>query len=155
MAKAKLARVCLAGLIVLVGLLTGCGPSAATPAAQFDVSEADVQAIRQTASDYIDGWYEGNVERMERSLYDQLAKRWITSDRVDTTTKWQMLDMTEAGGGKDAPGEKKNTITILDVYENVAMVRTDSPEYVDYLQMGKVNGKWIIINVLWAPKEAE
>jgi hypothetical protein len=151
----KLTRVCLACLIALAGLLAGCGPSAATPAAPVEASEADLQAIRQTASDYIDGWYEGNVERMERSLYDQLAKRWITSDQVDTTTKRQMLDMTEAGGGKNAPGDKKNTVTILEVYGNIAMVKTDSPEYVDYLQMGKVKGKWIIINVLWAMKEAE
>ncbi len=155
MAKSKLTRICSACLVVLAGLLAGCGPTTATPTASFDASEADLQAIRQTASDYIDGWYEGNVERMERSLYDQLAKRWITSDQVDTTTKWQMLDMTEAGGGKNAPGDKKNTVTILEVYGNIAMVKTDSPEYVDYLQIGKVKGKWIIINVLWAMKEAE
>jgi hypothetical protein len=46
-------------------------------------------------------------------------------------------------------------VTILDVYDNVAMVKTMSAEYVDYLQMGKVNGKWIIINVLWTEREPE
>jgi hypothetical protein len=140
-------------MMILIVLLAGCSASTNVPPTPFHASVEDLEAIRQTASDYIDGWYEGNAERMERSLYDLLTKRWITSNRVDTTTKWEMIDMTKAGGGKNVPGEKKNTITILDVYGNIAMVKTDSAEYVDYLQLGKVDGKWIIINVLWAEKE--
>jgi hypothetical protein len=142
----------LAGLLALA--LTSCGLSA-TSTVPINASDADLVAIRQAASDYIDGWYAGDVERMERSLYDRLSKRWINSERVDTTTKWEMLDLTKAGGGKDYAGEKKTVVTILDVYGNIAMVKTVSPEYVDYLQMGKVNGKWIIINVLWAEKKPE
>ena len=138
----------------LAALLAGCGPAAA-PAAPIKASATELAAIRQTALDYIDGWYTGDAERMERSLYDQLAKRWITSNRVDTTTKWQMIDMTKAGGGKNYAGDKTSTVTILDVYGNTAIVKTVSPEYVDYLQMGQVDGKWIIINVLWAEKEPE
>ena len=143
---------CLAVLLAL--LLAGCG-RAAVPITPLNVSEADLAAIQQTASDYIDGWYTGDAERMERSLYDFLSKRWITSNRVDTTTKWEMVDMTKAGGGKNYDGDKKTTVTILDVYGNIAMVKCVSPEYIDYLQMGKVNGKWRIINVLWAEKEPE
>ncbi len=145
--KMNFGLLCLAGLLVLVS--AGCRSSAAP----LDASEADQAAIRQTASDYIDGWYTGDPERMERSLYDFLTKRWITNDRVDSTTKWEMIDMTKGGGGKDYPGDKKTTISILDVYGNIAMVKCVSPEYIDYLQMGKVNGKWVIINVLWAEKE--
>ncbi len=145
---------CLCLTVLLALLLAGCGPSAA-PAAPLNASEADLAAIRQTASDYIDGWYTGNAERMERSLYDFLSKRWITSDRVDTTTKWEMVDMTKGGGGKDYAGDKTSTVTILDAYGNIAVVKCVSPEYIDYLQVGKVNGKWIIINVLWAEKKPE
>jgi hypothetical protein len=150
--KVKFRCLCLAVLLPL--LLSGCG-SMAAPTAPLNASEADLAAIRQTASDYIDGWYTGDAERMERSLYDFLSKRWIVDDRVDTTTKWEMVDMTKGGGGKDYLGAKKSMVTILDVYENIAVVKCDSPEYIDYLQIGKVNGKWIIINVLWAEKKSE
>jgi hypothetical protein len=150
--KVKFSCLCLAILLAL--LLPGCGPTTA-PASPLNASEADLAAIRQTASDYIDGWYTGDAERMERSLYDFLSKRWIVDDRVDSTTKWEMVDMTKGGGGKDYPGKKKSTVTILDVYENIAVVKCDSPEYIDYLQIGKVKGKWIIINVLWAEKKSE
>ncbi|HEX6315687.1 MAG TPA: nuclear transport factor 2 family protein, partial [Gemmatimonadaceae bacterium] len=36
---------------------------------------ADSAAIRAAALDYIEGWYEGNAERMERALHPELAKR--------------------------------------------------------------------------------
>lgn len=145
-------HLCFAGLLTLV--LAGCSPST-THVVPRDTSEADLAAIRQIASDYIDGYYAGDVERIERSLYDFLSKRWIDDDRVDSTTKWDMIALTEGGGGKDYPGDKTTTITILDVYRNIAMVKCDSPEYVDYVQMGKVEGKWIIINVLWTEKKPE
>ena len=41
---------------------------------QSTVPNADAAAIRQTALDYIEGWYEGNPERMERALHPELAK---------------------------------------------------------------------------------
>lgn len=37
--------------------------------------ESETEAIRQTALDYIEGWYTGNAERMERSLHPELAKK--------------------------------------------------------------------------------
>src|SRR5262245_8717657 len=43
-------------------------------------SEADLAAIKQTALDYIDGWYEGSAERMERALHPELAKRIVITD---------------------------------------------------------------------------
>jgi hypothetical protein len=45
--------------------------------------------IRQTTLDYIEGWYNGDPERMERSLHPDLAKRIVVpnpdgaGDRLD------------------------------------------------------------------------
>ncbi len=36
-------------------------------------TSADSAAIRQAALDYIEGWYEGNAERMERALHPDLS----------------------------------------------------------------------------------
>jgi len=38
---------------------------------------ADSTAVRATALDYIEGWYEGNAERMGRALHPNLAKRIV------------------------------------------------------------------------------
>ena len=140
--------------IVLFLLLAACSPINATPApAQAaTASPEDLQAIRQSASDYIDGWYEGNPMRMENALHDSLVKRHINGYLVENLSKELMVSYTRSGGGKSYQGDKKNTITILDVYGDIATVKTESPEFIDYLHMGKVDGKWVIINVLWTEK---
>jgi hypothetical protein len=41
----------------------------------------------------------------------------------------------------------------LDRFQNAASVRIDAGEWIDYLHLGKIGGKWKIINVLWERKE--
>jgi hypothetical protein len=151
-------RLCLA--IFLGFVLTGCSPSPAalpitpvsTPTAQFNASDEDIKAIQQTALDYIEGWYEGNAERMERSLHPDLVKRTIQANQIYTNSAEEMVSYTRKGGGNTFTGQKKNIVTILDVYNDIATVKADSAEYIDYLHIGKVNGRWVIINVLWTRK---
>lgn len=152
-------HLCLA--IVLGFLLVSCSSSPAvspaapvpSPAVPINASAEDLEAIRQTSLDYIEGWYEGNPERMERSLHPDLVKRIIRSNQVDTLSAEDMVDYTRQGGGKSFTGLKKNIITILDVYNDIATVKAESAGYIDYLHVGKVNGKWVIINVLWTVKQ--
>jgi len=51
-------------------------------------------------------------------------------------------------------GKLEVTITILDIFENIATVKatTEYFPFIDYCHLGKVNGEWKIINVLWAMK---
>lgn len=43
---------------------------------------SDLDAVRDTAMDYVQGYYEGDAERMPRSLHPQLAKRGFKRDPV-------------------------------------------------------------------------
>jgi hypothetical protein len=38
---------------------------------------------------------------------------------------------------------------ITNIYRNAATVRIDATTWVDFLHVGKVDGRWVIINVLW------
>ncbi|MEW6206898.1 MAG: nuclear transport factor 2 family protein [Acidobacteriota bacterium] len=122
-------------------------------------SEADAAAIRQAALDYIEGWYEGNAERMERALHPELAKRIVRTDpKSGRSSLGQMSAMslvqgTRNGGGKSTPKEKQQKdVTILDVFEGAASVKVVATGWIDYLHMAKWNGRWIIVNVLWELK---
>ncbi|NLP12112.1 nuclear transport factor 2 family protein, partial [bacterium] len=44
---------------------------------------------------------------------------------------------------------QRKDITILDAFGNTACVRVDAADWVDFLQLGKLNGQWQIVNVLW------
>jgi len=120
---------------------------------------SDAAAIKQTALDYIEGWYEGNAERMEKALHPELAKRIVrTNPQNNRSSLSQMSAMslvqgTRGGGGKDTPKEKQQKdVTILDVFENAASVKVVASDWIDYLHMAKFNGHWVIVNVLWELK---
>jgi len=121
-------------------------------------SPADTTAIKQTALDYIEGWYEGNAERMERALHPELAKRIVRTNqegnsRLDQMSAMSLVLGTRRGGGKNTPAEKQQKdVTILDVYENAASVKVVASDWIDYLHMAKSNGRWVIVNVLWELK---
>ena len=115
----------------------------------------DTQAIYQAVSDYYDGWYEANAERMERCLHTDLTKRSIRLDDTGNEylrqlTRDQMVEATRQGGGTDAPPEKRNwTITILDQYEEIGTVKVAAGEYREYIHVARQDGQWLIVNVLY------
>ena len=125
---------------------------------QGNVSEADKAGITATALDYIEGWYEGNAERMERALSPDLAKRIVMNNPQGRSALQQMSAMSlvqgvKRGGGKDTPREnQRKDIIILDVYENAASVKIVASDWIDYLHVAKFNGRWVIVNVLWELK---
>jgi hypothetical protein len=127
---------------------------------QTTTTDADRAAIKQTALDYIEGWYEGNPERMERALHPDLAKRIVRTNAQGQSQLGQMSAMglvqgVKRGGGKDTPREKQQRdVTILDVYGNAASVKIVASDWIDYLHIAKFNGRWVIVNVLWELKPA-
>jgi hypothetical protein len=134
---------------------------ASTARAQTTAANADAAAIRQTALDYIEGWYEGNAERMERALHPELAKRIVRTNpqnnqsRLDQMGAMSLVQGTRRGGGRNTPKERQQKdVTILDVYESAASVKIIASDWIDYLHVAKFNGRWVIVNVLWELKPA-
>src|ERR1700682_2149952 len=107
-------RSCFIALALLLACSFEAGAQTSVP------SVADQAAIKQPALDYIEGWYEGNAERMERALHPELAKRIVTT-RGENSVLGQMSAMTlisstARGGGKQTPKEKQQKdVTILDI----------------------------------------
>ena len=129
--------------------------AAMTTLAQAD---ADREAIKRTAVNYAEGWYEGNAEKMESSLSPDLAKRIARTNaqnqtRLDHMTAMALVQGTRGGFGKQTPSaEQQKDVTILDVLGGAATVKLEMRDWVDYMHIAKINGKWLIVNVLWEMK---
>jgi hypothetical protein len=129
------------------------------PAAANAQTATDSSAIRAAALDYVEGWYDGNPERMTRAVHPELVKRIVVSD---TTTKRSVLQNmgatalvngTRHGWGKETPKDRQQKdVTILDIYGNAASAKAVMADWIDYLQLAKVDGRWVIVNVLWERK---
>ena len=64
-----------------------------------------------------------------------------------------LIQYTRAAYGAQTPkDEQQKDVMILDVYGNTASVKTVARDFIDYLHLGKVDGEWKIINVLWEMK---
>ena len=139
-------------ILALAGILLVAPASAAQTA-------ADTAGIRQTALDYIEGWYEGNAERMERAVHPDLAKRIVNTDQrgrsvLGHQSAMTLVQGTRRGGGRETPAaEQRKDVRILDIFSNTASVRVDASTWIDYMQIAKWNGRWVIINVLWENRQ--
>ncbi len=123
--------------------------------ATADPVPADTAAIRAAALDYLQGWYTGDAERMARAVHPMLAKRIAEPGtdgrtRVEHMTADELVAGTRRGGGRNAPGARRADVRVLDVFGDAASVRVDADAWVDYLQLARVDGRWRIVNVLWA-----
>lgn len=122
-------------------------------------SDADREAIKQTALDYIEGFYDGNAERMGRSLHPDLAKRIVRSNpstgknKLDHMTAPTLVQIAGSMKSRAVPKDKQQKdVTILDLFENAASVKVVANDWIDYLHVSKFDGRWVIVNVLWEMK---
>lgn len=120
----------------------------------FEVSQGDLNAIQQTALDYIEGWYDCNADRAIKALHPELVKRSINNNIIRGLNTHDMLNFIQAGQGSKFNKDRQIAITVLDVFKDIATVKIESAEYNDYAHLGKINGRWVIINILWGFKNS-
>ncbi|WP_432720694.1 nuclear transport factor 2 family protein [Jeongeupia wiesaeckerbachi] len=112
----------------------------------------DIVAV---AHDYTDGWYNGDGPRMKRAIYEKLVKREIPQNgdktKISDLSPEGLVFYTAKGtGATSEPGLRRNDVKVLDIYNGMAMVRVDMQDWVDYMQMAKIDGRWQIVNVIWS-----
>ncbi|MBT8143602.1 MAG: nuclear transport factor 2 family protein [Gammaproteobacteria bacterium] len=108
-------------------------------------------AIALTVFDYINGWYNGDGEQMERALHPELAKRIIDERAgLQHMGALRLVQMARAGVGTSVPEEERvREIVILDASHDMASVKARMHGWIDYLHLAKVDDEWKIVNVLW------
>jgi hypothetical protein len=118
-------------------------------------SPEDLAAIEQTALDYIQGYYSGSPERMERALHPELAKRIVRVGEdgepvLENMTAQMLIEIAGRMSQRPVPEEEwVDDVKILDVFKNTAAVRIDASQWIDYLHLARWQGEWKIVNVLW------
>lgn len=116
-------------------------------------SAEDSTGVRAAARDYIVAWYDGDAALMEQVLHPDLAKRNVTADANGRTRFSHMgaMAMVRATRGRTPPPADRRLIetTILDLQAGVASAKVVSWDFIDYVHLARVDGRWVIVNDLW------
>jgi hypothetical protein len=118
--------------------------------------DEDKAAVLTTALDYFEGWFDGDVERMDRALHPALAKRSLRqvdpdSPELRTLGKDRMVALTAEGEGKseDPGGDRRIAVEVVGLHGNISSVVVRSPVYREYLHLVRTDDGWKIVNALW------
>ena len=142
-------RLCILALLVVA--------SSESFAQTDDVSEI----LLEKALDYVAGYYSADINRMDRALHPDLAKRAIGKHpktgrniirHISKSTLLEIANGIRETTRSKATQDKLDNIevTILAVDGNIASVKVVSADFIDYLHLGKWNGDWQIINIFGA-----
>jgi hypothetical protein len=122
-------------------------------------TKQDTVAIKQACMDYIEGYFNKDVDRMLKAIHPELQKRVILKDEkgncfIQNMGSSMLVQATR--GNRNAnllnPDQPfKADITIYEIFENAASVKITNNKYgfMDFAHLGRFNGEWRIINVLW------
>lgn len=119
--------------------------------------DAERDAVRRAALDYLEGFYEGDSTKHIRSIRPEVFKFgfWIPRDSAKYTG--QQMKWEEFHAFTRRVRERKNfarsdapkDVVIYEVLDQIASARVTAYWGVDYLLMARFDGKWMITHVLW------
>lgn len=125
-------------------------------------SQKDSLAIKQAALDYIESQHTVNPAQFERSAHPRMVKRTFWNHKkagkeyLRETFRDAMILLagTYNKNGDQFPKNPKKEVVILDIYDKIASVKLIADDWIDYMHIVKLNGKWQIVNVLWQFNDA-
>ena len=118
----------------------------------------DREQIKKAVLDYVEGLYTADTMRIYASVHPDLIKRGTFINREtqmyssfkDMTFK-ELIDLSEnwnKEGTRADPGSIKK-VEIYDVQDKTAAAKLTAVWGSDYIHLAKIDGKWMIMNVLW------
>jgi len=140
-----------------VGLAATVAATVVQPPDREAGRERDRHAVEQAVYDYVDGLYQVDPGRIDRSVHRELAKRGFHSARPggpyeeSTMSFAQLRTLAERWNRarRVNPATAPREVVVLDLLDQTASAKLTAQWGVDYLHLGKYDGRWMIVNIVW------
>jgi len=115
----------------------------------------DEEAVRAVVFDYIEGWFDGDAERIGRALHPELVKRCRgiegdDPDALETLTQQETVEATAQGEGREEDADDRQiSVEITYLGENISSATCVCHRYVDVLNLIRMPEGWRIVNAAW------
>ncbi len=116
------------------------------------------EGVKKAILDYVEGIYAVDSTRIIQSVHPELRKRgyWFSKkenayrDNLDMTFD-QLVSLAASWNksGERANADSPKIIEIYDVNDRTASAKLTAEWGIDYFHLAKLDGKWMIMNVLW------
>ena len=116
---------------------------------------SDREAVRLAAVDYVEGIYHVQPERITKSVHPSLVKRGFykkdaAAPYVDMPMTYEQLVKLAANWNKDGKRDTSiKEVTVLEVLDQTAVAKVRAMWGIDYMLLGKYDGQWKIVQILW------
>jgi hypothetical protein len=125
----------------------------------------DREAVRRAVLDYVEGFYEGDTAKIVRSIRPEVTKYGFYVPRDSSRYAGEAMSYREMidyaknvkARGRPTPASAPKKVDVLDVADQTASAKLTAWWGIDYVQLAKYNGRWMILHVLWQsrPKTAK
>ncbi len=121
-----------------------------------EINEQEREAVKQAVLDYVEGVYNVDPSRIERSVHPDLAKGGFFQKeneadyRFTSMTFAQMVELSKSYN-KDGrmPQDAPKEVIIFDMTDQIASVKLIAWWGIDYMHLAKYDRRWKIVSVLW------
>jgi hypothetical protein len=132
------------------------GLAIALTANPLSAQTPDHAAVRRAVLDYVEGFYTGDSTLHLRSIRPEVYKYGFSRNQqtgayTGAQFTWQQFheSTAEVRQSGPAPADFPREIVVFDVLDQTASARLTAVWGIDYLLLGKFDGKWMITHVLW------
>ncbi|MEZ4700475.1 MAG: nuclear transport factor 2 family protein [Rhodothermales bacterium] len=121
-------------------------------------AQDDTAGVRRAALDYIEGFYEGDSTKLVRSVHPTVTKfgyyiprgqEAYTGEPMSYQAMMDFANAVAANPARKARPDAPKEVTIYEVQDQTASAKVVAWWGTDYLLLGKYDGKWMIVHVLW------
>ncbi len=150
----------LLSVLLLAALTAGATVEAA--AAQSSTSAQSEEAgVIVAAMNYMEGALTADADRMARGIHPELTKVVVSTNRdtgrqsLSYNTSTTLVEFVRGAAGRFDDVDRNIEVTVFDIGHDIAAARAVGEPWYDYLLLAKMHGEWRIVNVLWAPHQAD
>ena len=142
--------------MTMLGTLLCAAAMCLAPSRAMAQATGDRAGVERAALDYLEGFYEGDADKIRRGVHPDVVKYGFMSRdgaeyRGSPMSFAEMLEYAESvrKSGEHPPASAPKEVVVLEVQDQIAAAKVIAWWGMDYLQMARYDGEWKILHVLW------
>lgn len=121
--------------------------------ANAQTKQQDQKQIQEAITNYVNAFYEADTTKAYESIVRDLAKRgYYTQGGQIKEAKMnfeQLVTLAQRWKNSQDLSAAPKKITVFEILDKIATAKVEAKWGIDYFHLAKINGKWMIVNVLW------